>query len=276
MLDFLKDEIKKNNDISDVLKNVTDDFLLQNQSIILSALDKTVWPDGYKIKIWINKEENTLEWIYVPDSQDAKKNEKIFYMETKYSYKLPNDWEKYYLIDLNDVHWTENKREFAAICKKILKNIDENNDFKGFWLYGITNCGKTFGSIALLNMIASKNKSVSFVNIPDLILKTQDSFKSSENNSDISLEKIIKSDVIVIDDLGSERPTPWFKENILLPIIDYRLKSNKPTIFNSNLNIGKYKNKLKFRSQNPEIEEETNLKIISRINDLIDEEIQIK
>jgi|GEM_PF-2062180 len=125
-------------------------------------------------------------------------------------------------------------------------------------------------------MIASHGKKVAFVNISELITKTQSAMSDSNNNYSMYIEQIKKANVVVLDDLGSERPTPWFKENVLIPILDYRLKANKTTIINSNLNIDKYINRLKYRSQNPEIEEVNNTKIEFLIKELVgNKEIKI-
>lgn len=274
MIKEIRELINQNEDVKKALQQCSDDFILQNQSIILAALDTENIRSGYKIKILIN--DDVVEWEYIPESQDAKFIEEIHKVSSQYKYKLPTDWEKFYLIDLNnDINWTENKRHFAKKCKEILTAIDKGEPVKGFWLTGTSNSGKSYGTIALLNMIASKGKSVAFVNIGNLISETQDSFSDFGKNANFAMEQVKKSDVIVIDDLGSERPTPWFKENVLLPIIDYRVKANKTTIFTSNSNISKYGNQLKYRSQNPEVEVVTNDKIITRINDLISEEVNI-
>lgn len=269
-MEELKKLIKKNKEVNEVLLGCSDNFLLENKGMILAAISEDKIIGGYKIQLSIK--EDILEWRYIPDSEDAKNTEQINYLSHNYKYKLPDDWKNFYLINLNDVHWTEDKRILAKACKKIIINI-ENNPSKGFWLYGLSNTGKSYSAIALLNMLANKGKTVAFVNVGDLISKTQDSFNNKNYSSNI--ENIKKADYIVIDDLGSERPTPWFKENILLPIIDYRVKSRKTTIFTSNSSIDKYRNKLKYRSQNPEVEEDTNDKIITRIKDLISEEIKI-
>ena len=266
MINFLKEQINKNIEVKEILKDCSDIFLLNNQSIILAALDEESISNGYKVVIKIV--DDVVEWDYVPDSDNAKIVEEIHNIRKQYIYKLPDDWSKFYLIDLNDVNWTENKREFATQSKRIIKSVKENTETKGLWLYGINNSGKTYCSIALLNMLANSGKTVAFVNISELVSRTQSSIGNPNENYGVFNENIKKADVVILDDLGSERPTPWFKENVLLPIIDYRSKANKLTIITSNSNINKYANKLKNRSQNPEVEADTNSKIISRLRDL--------
>ena len=274
MLDFLKEQIAKNQEIKTILKDCDDAFLLANQSIILTALDEENMPEGYKVSIKIN--EDVVEWEYTPNTKNTEEAKKIYDKSLDYSYKLPVDWKKYYLLNLNDVNWTENKRELAKACKFILSEIKNKRKPKGMWIWGNNNSGKTYATIALLNMVADLNKKVAFVNIPELIAQTQAAIRSSSNNYSIYIEQIKKADVVVLDDLGSERPTPWFKENVLLPIVDYRLKANKTTIINSTSNIDKYMNRLKYRSQNPEIEEDNNKKIEFKLKSLIgNKEIKI-
>ena len=266
MIIFLKQEINKNKNIKKILENCSDSFLMKNSSIILASLDQENVPKGYKVIIKIV--DDSIEWDYAPDSDDTKIIEEIHKIRKQYSYKLPSDWEKFYLIDLNDVNWTEDKRELALHSKRIIKSMNSNEETKGFWLYGVNNSGKTYGSIALLNMLALKNKTVAFVSLSELVAKTQSSISDPNENYGAINDKIKKADVVILDDLGSERPTPWFKENILLPIIDYRFKANKLTIITSNSDIEKYGRKLKNRSQNPKVESDTNDKIISRLRDL--------
>lgn len=272
-LEELKKQINEKEDLKTLFANSSDDFLIENMSIILIALDPLSVKEGYKIELTINEEKN-VDWKYVPKSHNALKNSKIENIKSKYNYKLPSDWENFYLINLNDdVTWTKSKKEVATVFKEILKNIDAKKQQKGYWIHGKFNGGKTYASIALLNMISERGKSVAFVNLPDLISVLQNSFNSDTHHP--SIELIKKTDVVVIDDIGSERPTPWFKESVLLPIIDYRSKSNKLTIFTSNKTIDRYGKILAQRSQNPEVEVDTNDKIINRIKNLIVKEVEL-
>ncbi len=267
MIEFLKDLINKNEDVKKALQDCSDDFLLENQSIILAALDEDSFKEGYKIRLQVK--DGIIEWEYIPTNENSIEFELINSISANYSYKLPNDWSHHYLINLNDVNWTEDKRELVKPMKNILKAAKEKKSIKGFWLWGSNESGKSFATIALLNMLSKEGKKVSFVNMSDLLLSAQKSMNDYNTSTMEIIEKIKKSDVIVLDDIGSERPTPWFKENVLLPIIDYRVKSNKTTIFTSNVNIEKYHARLNARSQNPDSEKETNDKIISRIKTLI-------
>ncbi len=282
MIEKIRELIKQNKEIEEVLHDSTDDFIMKNANLILSALDGDNVKKGYKIKLEIDEEEGTLNWTYVPAEQQTKERETINFIKSHYTFELPTDFESYYLLDLNDktqFQWIEAKRELVAEISNIIQNYKHHDArMKGIWVYGPSNTGKTRISIALLNYFASNHLKVAFVNVSELTLLTQSSFNASfaDKQHESYVEKARRADVIVIDDIGSERPTPWFKENVLLPILDYRFKSGKITIFTSNNNIEKYSNKLKSRSQNPETEEDTNQKIVSRIKSIILKEVEVK
>ncbi len=275
----IREMIKENKEIEEVLQDCSDEFLEANLNLILTALDPDGVKPGYKIRLEVDSEEGTLNWTYVPAGEATEKQAKIDFTKRHYTYEMPNDFENLYLIDLNDIEWKESKRALAAEFKRIIAAYEKPGAFvPGIWLYGASNTGKTFATIGLLNHFANKQKTVAFVNMSDLIIVTQNSFNvnSFDKKHENYIEQARKADILVIDDIGAERPTPWFKENILLPIIDYRFKSNKTTIFSSNKTIKKYENSLKARSQNPEAEEDTNNKIVARIRSLITTEVEVK
>ncbi len=279
MIEKIKEMIKQNKEIYEILQDCSDDFIMHNSSIILAALDTENIKKDHKIIIELDEDGENLLWTYAPTGQEAIKKEKILNVKRNYTYKLPEDLSNMYLLDINtDVQWSENKRPLSNEFKRMLYADSNNQQFeRGIWIHGWANIGKTHSSIALLNKFASKGKTVAFVNVSDLRAKTQATFNLSPfNNSDNYIEQIRSADVVVLDDLGSERPTPWFKENVLLPIIDFRFKANKLTIFTSNKSLEKYSKWLVFRSQNPESEIDTNNKIISRIKSLIDKELEVR
>lgn len=273
MLKEIKEAIKQNTEIKKALQGCSDDFILEHASLIYKALaDEEVF-DGYKIKIWV--EDNQLLWEYAPVSEKTIKETKIKRIASKYTFKLSIDQEKLYLTDLNDIKWTKDKAAVANKIKRMFKELEEKKEVKGFWLFGPHNSGKSFMMLPMLNMIADMGIKVAYVPVNELIVKTQGTFQNgSESQYDV-LNSINDAKVLVIDDLGVERSTPWFKENILLPILDHRAMAGKVTIFASNVSIDAYGARLKHRSQSPETEEVTNDKIIARIRHLVDEEIEI-
>lgn len=272
MLKEIKQALNNNPEIKESLQGCSDDLIFENASLIYKALSNQEVFEGYKIKIWY--EDNEIKWDYAPVTEGAIKEERMKNISSKYTFKLPLGHEKLYLTDLNQVTWTEDKKQLATSLKILIKNLEESKATKGFWLCGPHNSGKSFAMLSMLNTLADKNITVSYVPVTELVTQTQGAINNHEGYSHI-LENINRAKVIVIDDLGVERSTPWFKENILLPILEYRSMADKVTIFSSNTNIESYASRLKFRSQSPETEEVTNDKIIARIKYLINKEMVI-
>jgi primosomal protein DnaI len=59
------------------------------------------------------------------------------------------------------------------------------------------------------------------------------------------LINMLKSiDVLMLDDLGSEKMTEWVRDDVLGPIINYRLMEGKPLFISSNLKMVEYQSTL--------------------------------
>ena len=62
--------------------------------------------------------------------------------------------------------------------------------------------------------------------------------KSSFNtNYEERFDYIKKSPLLLLDDIGAENVTPWSRDEILSPILQYRMDENLPTFFTSNLTL---------------------------------------
>ena len=51
------------------------------------------------------------------------------------------------------------------------------------------------------------------------------------------LEKLYYADVLVLDDIGSERMTKFIRDSLLFPVLDERLSNHKKTYFTSNYSL---------------------------------------
>jgi primosomal protein DnaI len=70
----------------------------------------------------------------------------------------------------------------------------------------------------------------------------------------------------MLDDLGSENMTPWLRDEILGPVINYRMMAKKPLYISSNLNPKDLQNHFSIDDTKP-----SNLKaerILSRMTSL--------
>ncbi len=129
-------------------------------------------------------------------------------------------------ISINDVDVKSNPQK-AVFIKEVLKT----GKLENFFLTGSNGIGKTFVALALANLKFSKtNEKSLYVFWPDFIEKSKN-FKSN-NAQTINKVKYAKS--LIIDDLGQESISQWSRDDILNPIIAFRLSKNLDTYITSN------------------------------------------
>jgi DNA replication protein DnaC len=96
--------------------------------------------------------------------------------------------------------------------------------------------GKTHLAVAALAEIIDSGKAgrLLFTNFQELIQEIQASFddNSSANKSEI-LRPLLEADLLVLDELGSQKPTT-FVQDILYYVINSRYNDERATIFTTN------------------------------------------
>jgi DNA replication protein DnaC len=106
----------------------------------------------------------------------------------------------------------------------------------GLLLMGGCGTGKTHLAVAVLQEIvkAAKPGHLLFANFQDLIQQIQASFgsDSAPDKSEI-LRPLLDADLLVLDELGSQKPTS-FVQDILYYLINSRYNGEKATIFTTN------------------------------------------
>jgi len=108
------------------------------------------------------------------------------------------------------------------------------NTTKGLYLHGNFGCGKTYFIVALFNELAKQNVKSAVVFFPEFLRNLKASF---DTDYEEKMEYIKKVPLLLIDDLGAESLTPWARDEILCPVLQYRMEEKLPTFITSNLDI---------------------------------------
>ena len=120
----------------------------------------------------------------------------------------------------------------------------------GFGLIGPVGSGKTHSVVGLGKLALALGYGVWFVNMPQLFHWLRQTYDPKgkhthtgwdwERNRDVRreheatlLEDLTEVEVLILDDLGAERPTDWVRERLYL-VVNQRWQAQRITLFTSN------------------------------------------
>lgn len=131
--------------------------------------------------------------------------------------------------------YKEDKKRFPIFKweQKFLKNYEKDKHQKGLFLHGSFGSGKSYILAALFHELAKENHKCAILFWPEFLNRNRGLYPSEFQEL---LQKIEKVDLLLIDDIGAENTTPWSRDDVLMPILQYRMDNKLPTFFTSNLN----------------------------------------
>ncbi len=105
----------------------------------------------------------------------------------------------------------------------------------GLLFLGTCGVGKTHLAVALLKqVILEKGDSGLFYDFRDLLREIQASWNSVSQTSELEiLRPVLEANVLVLDELGANKPTEWVRDT-MAHIINCRYNDRRLTIFTSN------------------------------------------
>lgn len=127
----------------------------------------------------------------------------------------------------NQKQWLK-AQEYAQNCLK-------NNTYSSLFIAGKVGVGKTHLASSIANIFIQAERPVIFGTLINLLGQIKDSYKNdSETEGDI-IHKYSTIPLLIIDDLGKEKPSEWTLEK-LFTIINNRYENNLPVVITTNYN----------------------------------------
>ncbi len=105
------------------------------------------------------------------------------------------------------------------------------------WLVisGASGCGKTHIAAAIVNRMLERGEPALFVVVPDLLDHLRSAYQpGAEIGYDALFERVRNAPLLVLDDLGTQAPTPWAQEK-LFQLINHRFNARLATVVTTNL-----------------------------------------
>lgn len=161
--------------------------------------------------------------------------------------------------------YTNDKNRITIIkeLKCFINNYKSDEKTKGIYLYGSFGSGKTYLIAALFNELAKSNVKSVIVHVPELLRDLKDSFSGGYSEKFNTLKK---TQLLLLDDIGAEYLTSWGRDEVLEPILQYRMDEGLPTFFTSNFTIEELEKHLSMT--NNSIDKVKAKRIIERIKQL--------
>lgn len=123
------------------------------------------------------------------------------------------------------------EKKVSAACEKYVEKWDEMcENMYGILFTGTVGTGKTFYSHAIANALIARGVSVMVTSIPRVLLSLQD----GKTDKLRAIDALDKYQLLVIDDLGTERNSEYSRE-IVYSLIDRRVQIRLPLIVTTNL-----------------------------------------
>lgn len=136
------------------------------------------------------------------------------------------------LMDYNET--TPNRKKIYEFILKFIQQTRQGIFSKGLFLYGGFATGKTFILGCIANELAKNDIESLIIYFPDLVVELKNAIGSDRLEQLMNYLKSVE--VLILDDLGSENMTPWLRDEVLGPVLNYRLMEEKPVFISSNLN----------------------------------------
>ena len=187
--------------------------------------------------------DNVIVFSYEACDKKNKSLKENAYKDNLELFELSADLKN---ASLKDVYKDDKLR--LPIIKYFKEFVDNyNNDLKpkGMYLYGSFGSGKTFLIAALFNEMAKRGVKSIMIYYPEFLNELKSSFQTNYGEKIHNIKKI---PLLLIDDIGAENVSNWSRDEVLGPILQYRMENHLPTFFTSNLSFDELEKNLSLTS----------------------------
>ncbi len=176
-----------------------------------------------------------LEFAYQACEFQKELQKSTQHLQKACYFHLPEAFQSAQMADI----YKDDKNRYETIkwLNDFIKNYPKVK--KGLYLHGSFGSGKTYLIAAMFNELARANVSSALLYWPEFLRDLKSSFNI---DFDEKIQYVQKVELLLIDDLGAESVTEWGRDEILGPILQYRMQNNMITFFTSNFDLAALEN----------------------------------
>ena len=231
------------------------------------AEGKAVFAPGYSPQLTIS--DHHIEVTYVPTKKLIEERRLREINNRINIVNLPKSickatLENYYRDDDGRMIALKKAIEFVANYTEM-----PNIFHKGLYLSGSFGVGKTYLLGAIANKLAEKGIKVTLVHMPSFAVEIKNSI--GKNTTMEKVDALKKAPVLMMDDIGADQLSSWFRDDVLGVILQYRMQEELPTFFSSNIALDDLEEFYLTQNTRGELEPLKAKRIMERIKFLVDE-----
>ncbi|GEN31488.1 primosomal protein DnaI [Cerasibacillus quisquiliarum] len=136
---------------------------------------------------------------------------------------------------IEDIDNDSERGQAVLELHRFIRQVKDGIPEKGIYFHGPFGVGKTYFLGALANTLKNFNISSTLIYMPELVREMRASLKDDSVNKKIDIFK--KADVLMLDDIGAELQSAWFRDEILGSILQFRMMEKRPVFFTSNYSL---------------------------------------
>ncbi len=129
--------------------------------------------------------------------------------------------------------WNRNRAEAKLIVQGFASEFPVGNEY-GLLLMGPCGVGKTHLAVSAMKAIVLRGLSGLFYDYRELLKAIQDSYNPESQSTEMNvLEPVLRAEILVLDDVGSSKPSPWALETVG-HVLNTRYNEKRVTLLTTN------------------------------------------
>lgn len=177
-------------------------------------------------------EKNIISFSYGACNKKNQELKENAYKENLDLYELPQELKD---ASFKNIYKDDKARvPIIKYFKEFIDHYDDEDKPKGIYLNGSFGSGKTYLIASLFNEMAKRGVKSILVYYPEILRTLKASFTTNYSEQ---FEQIKKIPLLLLDDIGAENCSNWSRDEVLGPLLQYRMENHLPTFFTSNLTL---------------------------------------
>jgi DNA replication protein DnaC len=129
--------------------------------------------------------------------------------------------------------WNRSLSQAKLVVQRFAEEFPMASDH-GLLLMGPCGAGKTHLAVSALKQIVLRGHNGLFYDYRELLKEIQDSYNSESQSTELTvLEPVLKAELLVLDDVGSSKPSPWALETVG-HVLNTRYNEKRVTVLTTN------------------------------------------